>query len=108
MSPDFEWLKQGLGALAAVLNLLKQAKDLLPHENTKKQEITGAIENAERQLKIAESQIAQSMGYVICKAHFPPGIMTLSDGQSWKCKDCGFTKPSQRELKSPWSSLGNK
>ncbi|MFN8427723.1 MAG: hypothetical protein U0X87_15870 [Anaerolineales bacterium] len=57
---DIESIKQGLATMA--LTTLKQAKDLLP-ENTKKQEISNAIADAERQLKIADLNRA---AFVIC------------------------------------------
>ena len=99
---DIELFKQGLVAIGMALNTLKQAKDLLP-ENPKKQEVITAIDDAERQLKIAESQTAQAMGYTICKAHFPPGIMVSSDNLNWKCQDCGnLIKYERGNLKSPW------
>ena len=103
MNMDLETIKQALSALATTIGILKQAKDLLP-ENDKKKEVGGAIENAERQLKIAESQVAETMGYELCRAHFPPGIMVSSNGLSWKCQDCGNTKTFERgSLWTPWS-----
>ena len=88
MNIDIESIKQALGTLGATLTLLKQAKDLLP-ENSQKQELIIAIESAERQLKIAESETAQGMGYELCKNHFPPEIMLSKDNKIWKCPKCG-------------------
>ena len=103
MNIDLEAIKQVLSAFGITLSVLKQAKDLLP-ENDKKQEIRDAIENAERKLKIAESQMAETMGYKICKAHFPPGIMVSSDDLVWKCQDCSNTKTFERgSFLTPWS-----
>ncbi|MBI5351118.1 MAG: hypothetical protein HZB50_00605 [Chloroflexi bacterium] len=87
MNFDIESIKQALGTLGATLSLLKQAKDLLP-ESSQKQELNTAIESAERQLKIAEFQTAQSMGYELCKNHFPPEIMLSKDNKIWKCPKC--------------------
>jgi len=88
MNFDYESLKQALGTLATMLGILKQARDLLP-DGPKKLEINSAIENAEKQLKIAESQTAQGMGYELCKNHFPPEIMLSKDNKIWKCPTCG-------------------
>ena len=88
MNIDIDSIKQALSTLGTTLTLLKQAKDLLP-ENSQKQELNTAIESAERQLKIAESQTAQGMGYELCKNHFPPEIMLSTDNKIWKCPTCG-------------------
>ncbi len=92
---DFESLKQGLSAITMALATLKQAKDLLP-DGGNKNKISENIEQAERQIKIAEAQIAQSMGYELCKNHFPPEIMISSDNKNWRCPACGNEiKPKQ-------------
>ncbi len=84
---DFEALKQGLSALAIALTTLKQARDLLPEGDSKK-EVSENVEKAERHIKIAESQTAQGMGYELCKNHFPPEIMLSKDNKIWKCPTC--------------------
>ena len=88
MNIDIEAVKQAISTFGMAISTLKQAKDLLP-DGEKKNQIAENIEQAERQLKIAEAQTAQSMGYRICRNHFPPGIMISSDSKSWKCSDCG-------------------
>ena len=88
MNIDIEALKQSISAIGMVISTLKQAKDLLPEGKQKKQVAEG-IEQAERQLKIAEAQAAQSMGYKLCRNHFPPEIMLSSDNKNWKCPGCG-------------------
>ena len=93
---DFEALKQGLSAIALAISTLKQAKDLLP-SGEEKEEVAENVEKAERQMKIAEANIAQSMGYKLCMKHFPPEIMLSEDGKSWHCPNCKNTinpKPS--------------
>lgn len=85
---DLEALKHGLNIIAVALGLLKQAKDLLP-DGKDKEEISGSIEHAEKQMKTAEIQIAQSMGHKICRNHWPSGIMISSDNKNWKCPVCG-------------------
>jgi len=99
---DLESIKQGLSALAMALATLKQAKDLLPDGANKKQ-ISETVEQAERQIKIAEAQVAQGMGYVICRNHFPPEIMLSKDDILWKCPSCDseIDKLKSRSRKSP-------
>ncbi len=98
MDVDFEAFKQGMNAIGTALTIVKQAKDLLP-DSTKKQEASQAIENAERQLKIAEAQTASAMRYRICKNHFPGGIMLSNDNRHWRCPDCGNEILPHREPK---------
>ena len=84
---DFEALKQGLSSITLVLSTIKQVKDLLP-SGKEKEEITENVEKAERQMKTAEAQIAQSMGYKLCRNHFPPEIMLSKDNKNWHCPFC--------------------
>lgn len=88
---DIESIKQALTAIGLALSTLKQAKDLLP-ESPQKQEVSNTIYNAEKDIKIAEGQIAQSMGYILCHNHFPPEVMLSKDDKLWKCPVCGNEK----------------
>jgi hypothetical protein len=60
MDFDLGMLKEGLASLATAIGIYKQIKDSLP-EGSKKEEVDEALKKAERQLKIAESQIAQGL-----------------------------------------------
>jgi hypothetical protein len=90
---DFDWgmLKEGLTTLATAVGIYKQIRDSLP-EGSKKQEISEALQKAERQLKLAESQIAQGLKYEFCRNHFPPQIMLSRNDQHWKCPQCDNEK----------------
>ena len=87
MNIDIESIKQALSAFGTALTVLKRAKDLLPEKE--RQEVGIALESAEGQLKIAESQSAQAMGYRLCRKHFPPEIMLSADNENWQCPNCG-------------------
>jgi hypothetical protein len=91
MDFDFGRLKEGLTTLGSIVGIYKQIKDSLP-DGLKKDEIDEALKKAERQLKLAESQIAQGLGYQLCKNHFPPIIMLSADDKKWKCSECGYDK----------------
>jgi len=100
---DFEFLgavKEGLASLATVVGIYKQIKDSLP-EGSKKDEIDEALAKAERELKVAESQIAKGLGYPLCKKHFPPGIMLSADERNWKCSECGNEKHPLPPIPTP-------
>jgi hypothetical protein len=88
MDIDIESMKQAFGTLSTALSVLKQAKELLP-DGSDKDNIDKALKRAERQLKLAESQAAQGLGYELCKNHFPPEIMLSGNDAHWKCPECG-------------------
>jgi hypothetical protein len=88
MEVNFESLKEGLSLLTTALNAVKQVKDLLPR-GSKTAEIETALQQAEHQLKLAESQTASSLGYELCREHWPPEIMRSQDNHQWTCPTCG-------------------
>jgi hypothetical protein len=67
-------LKNVFDALRSMLGTIKDAKDILP-DSEQKQAIELSIEASEKQLLIAEAQIADSLGYELCRCIFPPVIM---------------------------------
>jgi hypothetical protein len=91
MDVDIGAMKQALGTLGTALGILKQAKELLP-AGPERDEFTETLEQAERKLKLAESQAAQALGYELCRKHFPPEIMLSEDEMIWKCPKCGNEK----------------
>lgn len=90
--------KTAIDAVRGVIGLFRDAKELLPEE--KKAAATLAIENSEKQITIAEAQMAQALGYQLCKCEFPPVIMlavgTIEDHQTrtnkpvFECPSCGI------------------
>ncbi len=87
MDIDIDAVKQAISAFGMVISTLKQAKDLLP-DGERKTEISKHLENAERQIKIAKSQIAHTLNYELCRNHFPPEIMLSKDDRIWNCPSC--------------------
>ncbi len=87
MGIDLESIKQGFSTLGMALTTLKQVKELFP-ENPKAKDVDQALEQAERQLKLAESQVAQGLGYELCRNHFPPEAMLSPDNHQWRCPKC--------------------
>lgn len=94
MTVDVESIKQGLSAMGMVLSLFKQAKDLLP-AGPKKDEIDEVLARTERELKLAESQVAHGLGYELCRNHWPPEIMRSKDDSHWTCPACPNEKSTQ-------------
>jgi hypothetical protein len=67
-------VKTTFDAFRAVIGLLKDTKDLLPNDE-KRAAITAALETAETTSKVAEAEVAKTLGYELCRAHFPPVVM---------------------------------
>ena len=100
MDFDLETLKQGITSLGGIIGIVKQVKDMLP-QGPKKDEIDAALQKVERQLKLAESQVAQGLGYRLCKNHFPPAVMLSPDERHWKCPECGTEKQPSPPIPRP-------
>lgn len=105
-----EGIKQGFDLLRTALGAAKDAKDLLP-ESKEKESVAKRIEEAERAVQLGEAQIAQALGYHLCKCTFPPQIM-LSKGyeqsqEKFECPKCSHYWPGPPlppiHFESEWS-----
>ncbi len=110
---DIAAISGALNILRGIIASFKEAKDLLPKD--KSTQIKNEIGQAERQLKLAESQIAKELGYPICRCTFPPQIMLLSGQTSdkhdkYKCPNCNREHPREfeppPEEDSSWAKAG--
>jgi len=89
---DIEALAKGVGLFSSALSALKQVIDLLP-DNSRKTDAAATLERAEREFKVAEAETAGKLGYPLCRRHFPPGIMLLTEQEEhYKCRECGYEK----------------
>ena len=88
---DVQSLTQAVVGLKAVIDLAKQAKELLP-EGPQREDVAAKLEQAERQLRIAEGQVANELDYELCRNHFPPEVMLSANDYVWECPKCGNTK----------------
>jgi hypothetical protein len=85
-------LKFAIDSIKTLLGIYRDAKDLLP--GPQQEAATAAVAEAEKQLAIAEAQIAKTLGYQICHCSFPPTIMLKIgvDRQGdpvFGCTECG-------------------
>ena len=90
-------VKTTFDALRTAIGLVKDTKDLLPKE--KAEAVSAALATAESSSRIAEAEVAKTLGYELCKCSFPPTIM-LTVGQHngrgtgvgpvYECPRCGF------------------
>jgi len=94
---DFDTLTKGISLFGSALSALKQARDLLP-DGSQKADATAMLERAERELKVAEGEVAKKMGYEICRKHFPPEIMLSGDDAVWECPKCGNKKDTRPKV----------
>ena len=104
-----EQIKIGLSLFSEAVKLAKTTKDLLP-ESKDKDVISQSLESADKAARLAEVQVAQALGYQLCKCTFPPQIM-LSKGykqqnynheEEYICSNCGKSniKPPAPRLPS--------
>ena len=70
------------------LGLAKAAKDLLP-DSPQREASNLAFEKADRAVALAEAQIAEQLGYDLCKCAFPPAISLRQPDGSHRCPKCG-------------------
>lgn len=73
-----ESVRVGVSLLGESIGLIKKTKELLP-EGKEKEAIEKSLIEADKASKLAETQIAQALGYRLCQCTFPPQIM-LSKG----------------------------
>ncbi len=66
-------LKSGTEGVRAAFGLWRDVKGLVPQE--RREEVTRALEQSEKQFQIAEAQIAMGLGYALCRCVFPPTPM---------------------------------
>ena len=89
--------KIAFDAMRSAIALLKDTRDLLPKDE-KTAAITEALLTAESSSRIAEAEIANALGYELCKCTFPPTIMlTVGEhngrpklGPVSECPRCGY------------------
>lgn len=114
-------VKTAFQAVKDLLGVVREAKDLLPDDRKEATEV--AIVETEKQLKIAEVQIAGALGYQLCRCEFPPhimlrvGYMTMDQPPKFHTSDAVYECPKchdttaggygfQRTIASP--ELGRK
>lgn len=95
-STAFEAIKNSLSLFRDAITVVKGAKDLMP-VGTDKETVEKSLMAAERAGHLAEAQIAQALGYRLCRCTFPPQIM-LSHGddrsqERFQCPKCNKSWP---------------
>ena len=87
----------GLQALSTAFTLYEKASKILREWTGKlpdtpaKDAATKDLKQAEEAMEIAKVQLADSLGYFLCRKHFPPGIMLNIREGVFSCQKCGDT-----------------
>ena len=87
-------LKTFIDTARGLLGLYKDAQATLPAD--KQEAVSRALEEADKQFRIAEAQLAQGLGYPLCRCRFPPTPMLLvgywsADHDVHECPVCKRT-----------------
>ena len=100
----------GLQALSTAFTLYEKASKVLREWTGKlpdtpaKDAATKDLKQAEEAMEIAKVQVAESLGYFLCRKHFPPGIkLDIREDifPKWKCATCGDITPHKQEQSQP-------
>jgi hypothetical protein len=76
----------------SAINEFKGIRDKLP-AGKQRDEINEKIKRAEDLLSRADTELAQKLGFELCKCAFPPKIMLWDESQSASiCSSCGHRK----------------
>lgn len=66
--------KSGFDTLRTAIGLVKDVQQALP-PGEKKETVARTLEEADKQVRLGEAQIAQAFGYPLCRCAFPPTPM---------------------------------
>ncbi|HTH97328.1 MAG TPA: hypothetical protein VL574_07905 [Stellaceae bacterium] len=116
MSVDIQQVQEGAAALKtifdsvrSVIGLVRDARQSGKTEPADEKAIETALQDADRATKIAEAQIAQLLGYTLCRCQFPPTPMLRigrAQGQYKnfdvvRCTTCGRDNAGQSTIIKP-------
>lgn len=94
---DLNLIATGIQSLKSLVELFKTGRELVTE--SQRETFDKTVAQTEKQLKLAEAEVATGLGYLLCKMHWPPEIM-LETGQTnnynvpiSKCPRCGDTQP---------------
>ena len=93
-------IKSGFDAAKSAIEAIKSLRDMYRSKPEARDDIDEKIKLAERELALGEAQLAQALGYKLCRKHFPP-VPMLKDRvhpkyvvEVHKCPSCGTEEPS--------------
>src|SRR2546428_388820 len=74
LAAGMQAVKTGFDTLRTALGLVKDVHGFMP-TGEKKEAVAASLAEATKQLKFAEAQFAQGLGYQLCRCTFPPTPM---------------------------------
>ena len=113
---DLTTIMAGLGLAKKAIELGKEVKHLLPDGDQRK-EVSEKLEEADKNLKVSEAQLAKGLGYDICQCTWPPQIcLSIGRPQGYPQSQCPLCKqvypPNKEDLPTqvvtaydPWDTL---
>ena len=100
-----ENLTEFFGAAKSALDLFRGIQAELP-SGPLSEEAERQIETAAKALKVSEAQLAQSLGFRLCKCTWPPQIMLWhKDNAATICPACGDARSDQPTINRGESRL---
>lgn len=100
-------IKEAFETFGTAISAFKSAKDLLPDSKEKKV-AEEAMEKAASTAKLAEAQVAQVLGFPLCRCNWPPTIMVvrIQGGRQsvYRCGTCSgdFLVGQSGQIKGPY------
>jgi hypothetical protein len=98
--PDPQAIKSRFDLIKSAIDTCRSLSSALKKEPAIEKRLRTTLDQAEKQLRFGEAQLAQALGYQLCKAHFPPVPMlknrvdAATATEIHKCPECGFESPS--------------
>jgi hypothetical protein len=95
-------LKTTFDMFRSAIRMVRDVASLGGGTKEQQQKIERALVTAESSAAIAQAQLAQALGYELCRAHYPPIIMTVvgffnrphgrrqGGDQVYECPQCGY------------------
>lgn len=106
MEFDPQAIKSGFDLVKGAIETVKSLREMFSSKPDERKLIDEKIKLAEREVALGEAQIAQALGYKLCKVHFPP-IPMLKDRvhpkyvkEVFKCPQCGAEDPPPERFAS--------
>ncbi|MGE0256023.1 MAG: hypothetical protein AB7N54_17985 [Alphaproteobacteria bacterium] len=95
---DLSYLTTGFQAAKSALDLLRSFRDLLP-AGPQRERAEQKITDAETALAAGEAQMAQALGFKLCRCTFPPQIMLWRESaKADVCPACGHAQGPARAI----------
>ena len=97
---NLQSLSTAFALVEKVFKFLREGTGKLPDSPDKDAAVLD-LKYAEEQMEMAKVQVADSLGFVLCRKHFPPGIMLKVREGVFSCQKCNDTIGSSSQPHTP-------